>query len=110
VSEFPAGLPIRIAVRIDFADGSQHEHEVRTPDAVPGMEGFFPEGVVTADVAARMKQHAEFSALIDGWQRERDKRRELRDSMATEGNRSYNDGYADALDSCAQALKMLRKS
>jgi hypothetical protein len=59
VSGFPAGLPIRIAVRIDFADGSQHEHEVRTSDAVPAVEGFFPEGVVTADVAARMRHDLE---------------------------------------------------
>ncbi len=103
-------LPIRIAVRIDFADGAQYEHEVRTSDAVPAVEGFFPEGVVTADVAARMKQDVEVRALIGGWQRERKERRELRDSMATGGNHAYHDGYADALDRCVQALKLLRKS
>ena len=48
-------LPIRIAVRVDLDDGSQHEYEVRGPDAVPAPGGFHPEGVVTSDVAARIE-------------------------------------------------------
>jgi hypothetical protein len=48
-------LPIRIAVRVDFDDGSQHEYEVRGSDAVTALPGFWPEGVVTADVARRME-------------------------------------------------------
>jgi len=50
-----SNLPIRITVRVDFEDGSQHEYEVRTPDAVtPPAGGFWPEGVVTRDVRTRM--------------------------------------------------------
>ena len=48
-------LPVRIAVRIDFDDGSQHEHEVRGQDVVPAPGGFWPEGVVTTDVAKRIE-------------------------------------------------------
>jgi hypothetical protein len=48
-------LPIRITVRVDFNDGTQHEYEVRTPDAVPAPGGFYPEGVVTSDVAQRIE-------------------------------------------------------
>lgn len=47
-------LPIRISVRVDFDDGSEHSYEVRTPDAVPAPEGFWPEAVVTSDTAARI--------------------------------------------------------
>ena len=50
----PARIPIRIAVRVDFSDGSQHEYEVRGKDAVPAPGGFWPEGVVTSDVAQRI--------------------------------------------------------
>ena len=60
-------LPIRITVRVDFDDGSQHEHEVRTKDALPAPGGFWPEGVVTVDVARRMehdrRQQEEVTAL-----------------------------------------------
>ena len=48
-------LPIRITVRVDFDDGSQHEHEVRAPGTVPAPGGFWPEGVVTTDTAKRME-------------------------------------------------------
>jgi hypothetical protein len=48
-------IPIRIAVRVDFDDGSQHEYEVRSQDAVPAPGGFWPDGVVTADVAQRIE-------------------------------------------------------
>jgi hypothetical protein len=42
-------LPIRIAIRVDFNDGSQHEYEVRSPDAVDAPLGLasFPAGVVS---------------------------------------------------------------
>jgi hypothetical protein len=79
MSGFPAGLPVRIAVRIDFADGSQHEHEVRTSDAVAAVEGFFPEGVVTADVAARMRYDI---------QREHDKRAAVAEARVAERERA----------------------
>jgi hypothetical protein len=48
-------IPVRIAVRVDFSDGSQHEHEVRTQDAVPAPGGFWPEGVTTPDTAKRIE-------------------------------------------------------
>jgi len=57
-----SGYPIRIAVRVDFSDGSEHEYEVRGQDAVGAadlpqgpVQGFWPEGVVTTDVAKRME-------------------------------------------------------
>jgi hypothetical protein len=50
----PDGWPIRIAVRIDFSDGSEHTCEVRGADAVDAPGGFWPEGVVTSDVAQRI--------------------------------------------------------
>jgi hypothetical protein len=40
------------------------------------------------------------AALVEGWKRDRAMRWDLRDSMATEGNRSYQKGYADALGQC----------
>lgn len=46
-------------------------------------------------------------ALIDTWQQEKAERNDLADGMFTDGNKSYQQGYADALDGCAQALKML---
>lgn len=57
-------LPIRISVRVDFDDGSQHEYEVRGPDAVPAPGGFWPEGVVTADVAQRIEHDRKQTAEI----------------------------------------------
>jgi hypothetical protein len=48
-------VPIRLAVRVDFDDGSQQEYEVRSQDAVPVPGGFWPDGVVTADVAQRIE-------------------------------------------------------
>jgi hypothetical protein len=59
-----------------------------------------------ADIAAQALQ-VQIKAMIGTWERERAERRSLRDSMATEGNHSYQDGYADALDRCVQALKLL---
>lgn len=50
-----SNLPIRVAVRVDFEDGSSHEYDVRTPEAVMPPAGmFWPEGVVTRDVRTRM--------------------------------------------------------
>lgn len=62
------GYPIRIAVRIDFSDGTEHDYEVRGADAVDVPAGeFWPEGVVTADVAGRMRlyqrMHGDIEAL-----------------------------------------------
>jgi hypothetical protein len=54
-------------MRVDFDDGSEHNYELRTPDAVPAPGGFWPEGVVTTDVAKRMEydrqQQDEITAL-----------------------------------------------
>lgn len=56
-ADIPDGIPIRMVVRISFADGTEYECEVRGPNAVdaPTGTGFWPEGVVTADVAKRME-------------------------------------------------------
>jgi hypothetical protein len=43
------------------------------------------------------------AALAEGWKRDRAMRLDLRDGMATEGNRGYQEGYADALGQCVQA-------
>jgi len=51
----------------------------------------------------------QIKALIDTWQQEKAERLELADSMFTDGNKSYQQGYADALDRCLQALKMLAR-
>jgi hypothetical protein len=51
--------------------------------------------------------HEQIAAFIDAWKRERAERLDLADGMATDGNKSYQQGYADALDSCVQALKLL---
>ena len=49
----------------------------------------------------------QITALIDGWQREKAERNDLADGMFTDGNKSYQQGYADAMDRCVQALKLL---
>ena len=49
-------------------------------------------------------------ALIDRRQQEKAERNDLADGMFTDGNKSYQQGYADALDSCVQALKLLQGS
>jgi uncharacterized protein YukE len=59
-----------------------------------------------ADIATQALQ-AQIRALIDGWQREKAHRNDLADGMFLAGNKSYQQGYADALDRCAQALKTL---
>jgi len=53
----PNGWPIRIAVRVDFSDGAQHEYDVRADEAVaiPLGAAYWPEGVVTSDMAKRME-------------------------------------------------------
>jgi hypothetical protein len=56
-------IPIRIAVRVDFEDGSQHEYEVLGPAAVAMPEGLSgawrPEPVTTRDKAAGMARELE---------------------------------------------------
>jgi hypothetical protein len=49
----------------------------------------------------------QIAALIENWQREKAERNDLADGMATDGNKSYQQGYADALDRCVQSLKLL---
>lgn len=62
-----SNLPIRIAVRVDFEDGSSHEYDVRTPEAVAPLAGmFWPEGVVTRDVRTRMDLEMARQREIDG--------------------------------------------
>ena len=48
-------IPIRIAVCIDFGDGSQHEYEVRGPGVTTAPGGLWPEGVCTEDQAKRIQ-------------------------------------------------------
>jgi hypothetical protein len=56
----PNGTPIRMVTRISFADGTEYECEVRSPHAVDApMASFWPEGVVTPDVAKRMEYEQE---------------------------------------------------
>jgi hypothetical protein len=52
----------------------------------------------------------QIQALIDSWKEERAERLELASGMATDGNKSYQQGYADALDRCIQGIKLLRDS
>jgi uncharacterized protein YukE len=56
------------------------------------------------DIATQALQ-VQIEALIATWQREKAERT---DGMFTDGNRAYQQGYADALDRCVQALKLLR--
>lgn len=49
----------------------------------------------------------QIQALIESWQQDKAERLDLADGMATDGNKSYQQGYADALDRCVQALKIL---
>ena len=46
-------------------------------------------------------------ALIGTWQQEKAVRADLADGMFTDGNKGYQQGYADALDSCIHALDKL---
>ena len=50
----------------------------------------------------------QIGALIDSWQQQKAERLDLADGMATDGNRAYQQGYAHALDSCLQSLRLLR--
>jgi hypothetical protein len=55
-------IPVRIAVRVDFEDGSQHEYEVLGPAAVAvpeGLPAWVPEPVATRDAAAAMARELE---------------------------------------------------
>lgn len=53
-------IPIRVAVRISFDDGAEHDYEVRSPSAVDAPAGgFWPVGVVTPDMAKRMEYEGE---------------------------------------------------
>ena len=64
----PQGWPIRIAVRVDFSDGAQHEYDVRADEAVaiPLGAAYWPEGVVTSDMAKRMEHDRKRQEEIDG--------------------------------------------
>jgi hypothetical protein len=58
------------------------------------------------DIATQALQ-VQITALIESWLQQKAERNDLADGMATDGNKSYQQGYADALDQCAQALKIL---
>jgi hypothetical protein len=58
------------------------------------------------DIATQALQ-VQITALIETWQREKAERLDLADGMFMDGNKSYQQGFADALDRCVQALKML---
>ena len=53
--------------------------------------------------AAVIAIQVQVKALIDSWQEQRAERLDLADGMFMAGNKSYQQGYADALDSCVQA-------
>jgi hypothetical protein len=57
---------------------------------------------------AWMALQVQIQVLIDTWQHEKAERNDLADGMFTDGNKSYQQGYADALDRCVQALKLLQ--
>ncbi len=78
-------LPIRITVRVDFDNGSQHDYEVRAPGVVPAPGGFWPEGVVTSDVAQRIEYARKRAAEIEKLKRERDALRRLLRTAAEGG-------------------------
>lgn len=70
-----SGYPIRIALRVDFSDGSQHEYEVRGHDAVDEPfigTGFYPAAVTSPDIAARLKLYGEMREALDECRAERD--------------------------------------
>jgi hypothetical protein len=59
-------IPIRMAIRITFDDGIEHDYEVRSPAGVDApISAFWPEGVVTPDVAKRMEYDQERQREID---------------------------------------------
>jgi len=62
---------------------------------------------VTRETVESQALQVQVSALIDGWQRERAERVEM-GAGAPAREQGYHEGYADALDRCVQALKMLR--
>ena len=92
------GLPIRIAIRVDFSDGSEHEYEVRGPDAVepPGpLQGFWPAAVVTADMAERMRHdNARSQALADAVFRLNEIRAWAADTPDSDPESEFAGGYA----------------
>lgn len=47
----------------------------------------------------------QLAELFATWQAQLAERRALRDSMATDANRAYQDGYAGAVDDCMHALR-----
>jgi hypothetical protein len=60
-----------------------------------------------ADLATQTLQ-AQITALLGDWERERAERRDLRDAMFLDGNRAYQEGFADALDRCIHTLKVVQ--
>jgi hypothetical protein len=71
-----SGYPVQMAVRVDFSDGSQHEYEVRGPDAteVPGV--LWPAAVVSA---AHAKQITREQACTEALAQASARLRDLRD-------------------------------
>jgi hypothetical protein len=106
-------IPIRIAVRVDFSDGAQHEYEVRGQDAAEPLPGtqFWPEGVVTADVRKRQEYDRQRQEII------RRLRQALWDIYTACGEDAHGDAEAPPpglwtpdIDSLAlSAVKMLRQ-
>jgi hypothetical protein len=63
-----SGFPVRMAVLVDFSDGSQHEYEVRGPDTTeppPGM-ALWPAAVVSTAMREQItREQACTQALAD---------------------------------------------
>jgi hypothetical protein len=49
-------------------------------------------------------------ALANDWQAEWERRIEFRDSLITEENRAYQQGFADALRTCIDELRQMISS
>ena len=60
--------PIRISVRLDFDDGSEHTYEVRGPSAVdaPLVPHWVPAAVMSADAAERVEHDRKRQEEIAG--------------------------------------------
>jgi hypothetical protein len=60
-------VPIRMAVRVDFSDGSQHEYEVRDGDAVDAPAGMvlWPAAVVSTAMREQITRELACTMALD---------------------------------------------
>jgi len=93
---------------------SSHPSASSLVDDAAGNPLIYDEGSPSAEEAAHIARHdparalrevAVMRAILAGLEDEQARRLTLRDSMATEGNRSYAEGFADALGDCLYRLR-----